>query len=619
MKKNLLKITFASLLALSLGACGGGGNGGGSGSTSTSGNPGPTSSVPPHVHQYDEHGVCPADGAYRGDTKDATQEDPYVLKNIVAGTEYYFRLKAAKNIQTVLTCNDNPKADATRTKLWETDGTVWNEISINSMTHIISNISDGYYYVRYVSTENIAQINWFVQNHVHQAINEQGFCWCDEYMGSNLNINQELTINPTVANTTYYARVRGLNPAERYQLDFDSTALDLSAVYGAWGTDNHTTFTAVDVFEPTGAIGYKNVYLAFKPSISNYSATFRLVTAHRPDDCGYCITCGEFVGEDLNYSVLLDLYSIDEGIRYFRIPDISKDDLVMFTTGWSLNSDDEVTFYSRSADGETITELPYRPEVAFLAPELPDGYLYVKIIADCDRLAPFFGLNDMGSGYGQNGDIFTGVTMNDGNNAVVELGTNEALFFKFYVYEEHLYQLANRGGYDSEDFTWIGHDKENDTFIEKGHPTQITLDEDCKLDGVLYDYFIIRLMPATARGETMIRFNVTHRYDSMQVCVDDGYFGGIEVSFDQAVVYDHEDEVGYYRFPVREDAEYTFSYSDGAALSHFEFFKYESGYVSVGWAGEATPLESEDGYIYIKIDADHAHYAGQFTVSETIN
>lgn len=605
---------FASLLALTLGACscsGNGGNSGGSTSTSTS--------TPAHEHTPDEHGVCTVCGAYRGDTKDATQEDPYVLNNIVAGTEYYFRLKAAKNIQTVLTCNDNPKADVTKTKIWETDGTVWYEIPANSKTHIISNVSDGYYYVRYVSTENIAQINWFVQNHVHQVFGEQGFCWCDEYTGSNLNLNQELTINPTVANTIYYARVRGLDPAERYQLNFEPTALDDYAVYGAWGTDDHTNFTAVDLFEPTGAIGYKNVYLAFKPSISNYSATFKLVTVHRPDDCGYCIACGEFVGEDLNYNVLLDLYSIDEGTRYFRIPDVSEDDLVMFTTGWSLNSDDEVTFYSRSADGETITALPYRPEVAFLAPELPDGYLYVKIIADCDRLTPFFGLNDMNSGYGQNGDIFTGVTMNQGNNAVVELDTNEALFFKFYVYEEHLYQLANRGGYDNDDFTWIGHDKEHDTFIEKGPLTQITLDEDCKIDGVLYDYFIIRLMPATAHVETIIQFNIGHRYDIMQVCPDDGYFGGTEVSFDQTVVYDHEDEVGYYRFPVREDAEYTFAYSGGAALSDFDFLKYESGYILIGWTGEAMPLESEDGYIYIKIDADHAHYAGQFTVSEIIN
>ena len=390
MKKNLLKITFASLLALSLGACSCSGNGGNSGGSTSS-----NTSTPVHEHTPDEHGVCTVCGAYRGDTKTATQEDPYVLENIVAGREYYFRLAASKNIQTIFRCDIDPKADTTKTKIWETDGTVWNEIPSNSKTHIISNVSDGFYYVRYVSSENIAKVNWWVENHVHQVFGEQGFCWCDEYTGSNLNLNQELTINPTVANKTYYARVRGLNPAERYQLYCETTALDLPAVYGAWGTDDNTNFTAVDLFEPTGAIGYKNVYLAFKPSLSNYSATFKLVTVHRPDDCGYCITCGEFVGEDLNYSVLLDLYSIDEGIRYFRIPDISKDDLVMFTTGWSLTSDDEVTFYSRSADGETITELPYRPEVAFLAPELPDGYLYVKIIADCDRLTPFFGLNDM--------------------------------------------------------------------------------------------------------------------------------------------------------------------------------------------------------------------------------
>lgn len=73
MKKNLLKITFVSLLALTLGACSCSGNGGGNTSGSSSGE-GSTSSTstPAHEHTPDEHGVCTVCGAYRGDTKDAT-------------------------------------------------------------------------------------------------------------------------------------------------------------------------------------------------------------------------------------------------------------------------------------------------------------------------------------------------------------------------------------------------------------------------------------------------------------------------------------------------------------------------------------------------------------------
>ena len=637
MKKNLLKITFASLLALSLTACscsGNGGNGGNSDSGGSGTSTSSTTSVPPHVHQYDEHGVCSC-GAYRGDTKDATKEDPYVLKNIVAGTEYFFRLKAAKNIQTVLTCNDNPKADATKTKLWETDGTIWNEIPVYAKTHIISNASDGYYYVRYVSTEDIAQINWFVENHVHQAMDDQGFCWCDAYMGSPLQVNQELTINPTVAGQTYYARIRNLNPAEKYQLIVETETADAGAVYGAWGTDNETSFTGIDLFDPSGAVNYNHVYLAFRPSIAGYSITFKLVVTHRPDDAGYCAADGEFIGEELTNSTLLNLYTLEQGTHYFRV-EVAKDDLVMFTMGNGFVEGDngETTFYSRSVDGQTITELGHSPEIAFIAPALPDGYLYIKVGAYDTVTVPFLGLVDMNAGYGYVGTVFTGLTLNPGRTAISPVGIDEALFFRFETHASHFYQIADRGGYDTDGVTWYGHDKTTDDFHEIGNPTQITMDSEGHVTGKDYicDFVVVKFMPADestphAHGGTEIRFVISHgetNLDDMWVCTVDGLFDGTEVSTGQAVDYSIFDDRWYYRFPIAnsDTVVYSFDLTNGGDISHLAFYTCTDAHVydNFLWSpGEPrTDLESVDGYIYILINAEGAmeSFTGTFTIHE---
>ena len=61
MKKNISTILLASVLTLSLGACAN------SDEPETS-----TSDVPGHVHQYDEHGICPVDGAYAGVSENAS-------------------------------------------------------------------------------------------------------------------------------------------------------------------------------------------------------------------------------------------------------------------------------------------------------------------------------------------------------------------------------------------------------------------------------------------------------------------------------------------------------------------------------------------------------------------
>ena len=632
MKKNLLKITFASLLALSLAACscsGNGGNGGNSGSGGSGTSTSSTTSVPPHVHQYDEHGVCSC-GAYRGDTKDATKEDPYVLKNIVAGTEYYFRLRAAKNIQTVLNCSDNPKADATKTKLWETDGTVWNEIPVYAKTHIISNVSDGYYYVRYVSTEDIAQINWYVENHVHQAMDPQGFCWCDAYMGSTLQVNQELTISSTVAGQTYYARIRNLNTAEKYQLIPSTETADPGVVYGAWGTDNETSFTGIDVFDPAGAVNYKHVYLAFRPSISGYSITFKLVVAHRPDDAGYCEGCGEFIGEELTNSTLLDLYTLEQGTHYFRV-EVAEGDLVMFTMGNGFVEGDngETTFYSRSEDGQTITELGHTPETAFIAPALPDGYLYIEVGVYDTVTVPFLGLVDMNAGYGHVGTRFVGKYIQQGQNTIAPLGVDEAAFYKIDIHEDHLYQISDWGGYDSSEVTWFAHDTNDDCYFEVStpHMTQITVNSNCIVDGVECDNFVIRFMPADAsstphaHGGSAFGFNIGHggHEDQMGVCELDNMFFYDNVTIGVAVNYNVDDDREVYRFALADDeeAEYLFDMQGGALMEHFTFYRATGvhTYESFIWNSQVS-LTSSDGYIYIVIDAPHTTYSGTFTVHE---
>lgn len=127
MKKNLLKITFASLLALSLGACSCSGNGGNSGgSGSSSGTPSGSTSTPvEHTHTFasewssdatyhwhaatcghdvvsdkaehtlDEHGFCEVCGAFAGRDFDATTDNQIVDVGFTAvtGKTDYVRIK----------------------------------------------------------------------------------------------------------------------------------------------------------------------------------------------------------------------------------------------------------------------------------------------------------------------------------------------------------------------------------------------------------------------------------------------------------------------------------------------------------------------------------------------
>ena len=70
MKKGIVRTFFTIMLALpaalAIGACSNG-DGDGNTSSSTSG-AGPTTPPPAHVHTFDEHGFCLADGYYGGTT-----------------------------------------------------------------------------------------------------------------------------------------------------------------------------------------------------------------------------------------------------------------------------------------------------------------------------------------------------------------------------------------------------------------------------------------------------------------------------------------------------------------------------------------------------------------------
>lgn len=311
MKKNLLKITFASLLALTLGACSCSGNNGGNSGSSTSSN----TSTPVHEHTPDEHGVCTVCGAYRGDTKTATKEDPYVLENIVAGREYYFRLLATKNVQTILRSDINPKADMTKTKLWETDGSVWNEIPTNAKTHVISNISDGFYYVRYVSLENIAKVNWWVENHVHD-VDAQGFCKvCDEFTGRDFDAtteNQLVTVNFTaVTGNADYVRIK-VKAGRTYEFDYTDSAFDyFDDGSGCWYRDSTTKqfeelYPGANIDIPSASDGYVYFTAVYAKS-GSFSLYFKLkvVCDHSlgTDSWGFCLNeeCKTYLGHEHNY------------------------------------------------------------------------------------------------------------------------------------------------------------------------------------------------------------------------------------------------------------------------------------------------------------------------------
>ena len=626
MKAKKLFFGLFCLGALVLGACSGNkasssaAPGSSQGSSGSESQPSSSSVEPPHEHQYDEHGVCPTDGAYRGDTKAATEADPYTLENLVAGTEYYVRLNVEKNVQTEFQFLPMMlSVDGEKTKVWLHEGDAW--IPQESYIFTPSAQSDGYLYFKLVLTANTESASLWTKAHEHGYIDQHGFCnMCGEYAGSTMQLNTPLTVNPTVQNKWYYARITGLDPNEKYELNYELTAIDAGAYFYAWRSDDGENFYEVDILEPTGALYSSQIYLAYRPSVADYSITFLLETAHRPDDAGYCQACGEYVGEELS-NALIPLMDFDAGITYYRI-EATEHDLFDLVLGSEL--DGETYVYKRSQDGQSITEIDVEPNVPFLVPELPDGYLYLKVISFSEQLISYFGLADVGD-YGFVGNQFIGRELKEGRNNIMPLNTDQVLFYKFNAYKGHMYRFDDKGGYSNTELQWYAHASDEDEFLFISmESAYYALSTTCTHNGRPIDYFILKIAPTHNHGGSEIRLYISHAfnpcgtYDDIGVCREDESFNGNVVTVNTPVNYNIEDERELYRFAVEENGEYTFQMSNGALASHFSFY-YCTGshtYAEFAWDGTATAFDTKDGYIYIQIYPSQETYAGTFLVSE---
>lgn len=617
-KRFWLGLVMAGTLLL--GACSGNKSSSAAPAPSSSGSePAPSSSEPAHEHVWDEHGLCSC-GEYRGQTKAATQADPLTLTDVVAGTEYYFRLQLEKNVRKEMNFSADPKVDITKTKVWIKTGSTWLD-SGNEATFMLPNDSDGYLYFKYVATEALASISIWAQTHEHGYTDAHGFCdVCGEYAGSTMQLNTPLTVNPTVQNKWYYARITGLDPNEKYELNYESTAIDDGAYFFAWRSDDGENFYDVDILDPTGALYSSQIYLAYRPSVADYSITFLLETAHRPDDAGYCQACGEYVGEELS-NALIPLMDFDAGITYYRI-EATEHDLFDLVLGSEL--DGETYVYKRSQDGQTITEIDVEQNVPFLVPELPDGYLYLKVISFSEQLISYFGLADVGD-YGFVGNQFIGRELKEGGNNIMPLNTDQVLFYKFNAYKGHMYRFDNKGGYSNTELQWYAHASDTDEFLFISmESAYYSLSINCTHNDRPIDYFILKIAPTHNHGGSEIRLYISHAfnpcgtYDDMGVCREDESFNGNVITVNTPVNYDIEDERELYRFAVEENGEYTFQMSNGALASHFSFY-YCSGshtYAEFAWDGTATAFDTKDGYIYIEIYPSQETYTGTFLVSE---
>lgn len=635
MKAKKLFFGLFCLGALVLGACSGNkaSSSAAPGSSGSESQPSSSSVEPPHEHQYDEHGVCPTDGAYRGDTKDATEADPYILSNIEAQKEYYFRLSATKGVATEFACNVDPKADMTKTKMWERDGETWRD-TMSASVYTLSNTSDGYYYVKYVASQNVAEVRFWTVVHEHDYIDAHGFCdMCGEYAGSTMQLNVPLTINPTVQNKWYYARITGLDPNEQYRLNYETTALDDSAYCYAWGSNDGETFIIVDLFDPVGALGNSQIYLAYRPSIAGYSITFTLTTSHVPDDAGYCEACGEYLGELCTVDAVYELKDFDEGTHYFRF-EATKDDIDMLTFGNGFEFNGMVSFYTRTQEG-VVTNINQYVNRPFLIPQLPDGYLYVKVEASTDQLAPQFGLLDVTS-YGETKLGFAGQVLDPQTEhlyiATPNLVVGQRAFFKLPVYRNHCYKFIEKADFTANTELKAYYHATDDSYVNINTAASWSqISKEGTSGGKVVDYMSIVIEPTTTHLPTEIEITISHAWESgsgnlddMCICNFDGTFTGIEMINNQQYVYDYDDvSSDYYRFKLESGKSYQIVSSNSLADGHWTFYRSlgDHLYASFDWDGSVKAAaafpQSADGYIYLKLDVGQEDYAGNLKLVVT--
>ena len=605
--------------ALLLGACSGNKS---SSPAPSSSEPAPSSSEPAHEHQYDEHGFCSC-GAYRGETKAATQADPLTLTDVVAGTDYYFRLQIEKNVRKEMDFSGDPKVDLTKTKVWIKEGSNWLDVG-NEATFKISNDSDGYLYFKYVSTEALASISMWVKTHEHGYVDAHGFCdMCGEYTGSELQLNLPFVIESTVANKWYYCRLTGINPMEIYEVEVETTAIDASAIYECWGSTDNETFMPYNAFYPTEHVGETQLYFAFRPS-DIYQATFTVKLAHDPDETGFCKACGEYIGETFTLDYPYPLQGFDEGVTYCRF-ETTQWDALMFTFGGEFNG--SAQFFSRSVDGQTITSYDIHVDIPFLAPALPDNYLYVKVTAFTDQVAANFGLLDVNPENGQTSIGFTGTTIKSDTTTfevpALDADLNERYFIRWPTNINHRYQLSNKGGYSDGEITPFIHYADTDEYEYVTLQYWVIISKTGTFNGHPVDELVIRIEPSSGvHAATTMKLSVIHQYetgtdniDSMGVCKLDEGFTGTEMANNEVYNYSYDDDGGeIYRFKVDASKTYQLvSSKDLTDAEHWTFYRcigehtyqaFDTPWDGSAKSGASLP-QSADGYIYLVLDVTH--------------
>ena len=633
MKAKKLFFGLFCLGALVLGACSGNKASSSAPAPSSSGSePAPSSSEPAHEHVWDEHGLCSC-GEYRGQTKAATQADPLTLTDVVAGTEYYFRLQVEKNVRKEMNASADPKFDATKTKVWIKEGSNWLDVG-NEATCKLSNDSDGYLYFKYVSTEALATISIWVQTHEHSYIDAHGFCnMCGEYIGSELQLNLPFVIESTVANKWYYCRLTGIDPMEIYKLFAETTELDGSAIYECWGSTDNQTFVPYDAFYPTEHVGETQLYFAFHPSIAGYQATFTVTLAHDPDETGFCKACGEYLGELCTVDAVYELKDFDEGVHYFRF-EATKDDIDMLTFGNGFAFNGLVSFYTRTQEG-VVTNINQYVNRPFLIPELPDGYLYVKVEASTDQIAPQFGLLDVTS-YGETKLGFAGEVLDPQTEhlyiATPNLVVGQRAFFKLPVYTNHCYKFVNKADFTPNTELKAYYHAEDDSYVETNTAAAYSaISKTGTVGGKVVDYMSIVIEPTATHLPTEIEITISHAWESgsgnideMCVCKLDGAFTGNEMINNKLFEYDFDDSNSeYYRFKLESGKSYQIVSSNLLTDDHWTF-KRSLGdhlYAAFEWDGStkaaASFPQSADGYIYLKLSVGQEVYAGNLKLVVT--
>ena len=191
MKKNLSKILFVSILTLSLGAC------------ANSAEPGTsTSDVPGHVHQYDEHGVCPADGAYAGVSENASESTTFTFEKVLAQQTYYGRvLGLDKTITYYLDYTFTQYDGGVVIKTWGSDDdSNFTEINLLNPS---SALNFSKVYLSFTPTKSEYDITFDI---VDASVDEIGYHSNGQYTGIEL-IRDDLIKNYSLKKGTSYFRV----------------------------------------------------------------------------------------------------------------------------------------------------------------------------------------------------------------------------------------------------------------------------------------------------------------------------------------------------------------------------------------------------------------------------